>query len=122
MMMAGMLGAPPPPVGGKKGDWICPSCGNLCYASKSTCFKCGTPKSEEQVLAESRPGDWLCGGCHHRNFCKRQTCNKCGGSVAGGKRLKMKPGDYICAGCNDCVYAAKSACSTCGTPRPNAGN
>merc|ERR1719343_164902 len=30
--------------GGKPGDWDCPSCGAMVFASKSSCFKCGTPK------------------------------------------------------------------------------
>jgi hypothetical protein len=32
---------------GRSGDWACPSCEASVFASKSACFKCGTP----------RPGD-----------------------------------------------------------------
>mmetsp|Transcript_130854 Transcript_130854/g.240680 ORF Transcript_130854/g.240680 Transcript_130854/m.240680 type:complete len:262 (+) Transcript_130854:128-913(+) len=37
--------------GGSKrrpGDWDCPSCGMMCFASKDRCFKCGTRKSGEK--------------------------------------------------------------------------
>ena len=31
----------------KLGDWDCPSCGSLVFASKATCFACGTPKDAD---------------------------------------------------------------------------
>jgi len=43
-----------PPMGGggggggggdvRPGDWTCPGCGANVFASKSTCFKCATPR------------------------------------------------------------------------------
>lgn len=30
--------------GGKPGDWVCPKGCGMVFASKSSCFKCGTPK------------------------------------------------------------------------------
>lgn len=30
--------------GGKPGDWNCPDCGELCFASRTHCRKCNTPK------------------------------------------------------------------------------
>jgi cold shock CspA family protein len=46
-------GAPEDALGGYKrrnevrpGDWTCPGCGSNVFASKSTCFKCQTPKPE----------------------------------------------------------------------------
>ena len=33
---------PPPNV--RPGDWTCLACGANCFASRTTCFKCGTPK------------------------------------------------------------------------------
>eukprot|EP00962_Isochrysis_galbana_P047205 scaffold19223_cov112-Isochrysis_galbana.AAC.1 len=29
----------------RPGDWICPNCNSNVFASKSTCFRCQTPKS-----------------------------------------------------------------------------
>eukprot|EP00929_Paragymnodinium_shiwhaense_P108584 TRINITY_DN748_c0_g1_i5.p1 TRINITY_DN748_c0_g1~~TRINITY_DN748_c0_g1_i5.p1 ORF type:complete len:180 (-),score=38.70 TRINITY_DN748_c0_g1_i5:272-751(-) len=31
--------------GGKPGDWDCPECGAMVFASKDACFKCGARKS-----------------------------------------------------------------------------
>jgi hypothetical protein len=36
----GDRGAPP----ARPGDWACPSCQAICFASKTACFKCGEPK------------------------------------------------------------------------------
>ena len=41
-----------PPMGGgggggaevRPGDWTCPGCGANVFASKSSCFKCATPR------------------------------------------------------------------------------
>merc|ERR1712039_213033 len=40
---------------GKPGDWICPSCGDLVFASKNTCKMCGAPKDENSVATSSGP-------------------------------------------------------------------
>jgi hypothetical protein len=34
----------PPPVAMRPGDWACPTCGTVAFASKLACFKCNTPK------------------------------------------------------------------------------
>lgn len=33
----------------RPGDWECPSCGSLCFASKDRCYKCGSTKSGEKA-------------------------------------------------------------------------
>ena len=41
----GGRGAPPGAAqGGRPGDWPCPSCGVNCYATRTECFRCKTPK------------------------------------------------------------------------------
>ena len=46
----GGYGGGPPMVGGggggevRPGDWTCPGCGANVFASKSSCFKCATPR------------------------------------------------------------------------------
>merc|ERR1712137_1143320 len=49
-------------IGMMPGDWICPSCFEVCFASKDSCFMCGTPKP---AGLESADGgcDGGCGGC-----------------------------------------------------------
>merc|ERR1712194_233094 len=36
-------------VGMKPGDWSCPTCGDLVFASKSACKMCGTTKQQAGV-------------------------------------------------------------------------
>ena len=58
----------------KAGDWDCPDCGFMNFASRSECFKCGAggrlrfrsapalrqPRRENRDGVDLRPGDWKC--------------------------------------------------------------
>jgi RNA-binding protein FUS len=33
----------------RDGDWTCPSCMTNCFASKNECFKCRTPKPQNNM-------------------------------------------------------------------------
>jgi len=65
------------------GDWNC-SCGELNFASRSQCRKCGiqkniTPLSTNQnppPITSHKPGDWIC-SCGELNFASRSQCRKC---------------------------------------------
>jgi len=65
----------PPRRGGglamKEGDWLCPSCGNHNFASRTNCNKC------HEVREGMKEGDWICRSCKNHNFGRRQECNKC---------------------------------------------
>merc|ERR1712241_837909 len=87
------------PHGGKPGDWSCPACGNLVYASKSACGKCNTPKPVGGIDAMVN----LIGGAGGK-----------GPTPPGGK-----PGDWLCPNCGNLVYASKIECGKCGTPKPS---
>lgn len=58
----------------KEGDWMCPACNQLCFASRIECPKCKTQKPG------TKPGDWVCQNkaCRNHNWSKRTECNKCG--------------------------------------------
>jgi len=66
-------------VGGdtRPGDWTCPRCGMNVFASKTCCFKCGTPKLQVEVGRS-------CGGA-------------CGGGFYGGMAppMGMGGGAYV---------------------------
>jgi len=40
-----ILGSVPKPPVIQDGDWSCPSCGNINWARRNACNKCGTPKN-----------------------------------------------------------------------------
>ena len=93
----------------KAGDWDCPDCGFMNFASRSQCFKCGAggggggdagtrdrggfdlrdarPRYDDRGRenrdgADLRPGDWRCPSCNFANFASRTECKRCG--EAGG--------------------------------------
>ena len=99
----------------KTGDWDCPECGFMNFASRSECFKCGAgggggerggenrgsfgarrapPRfdargRENRDGADLRPGDWRCPSCDFANFASRTECKRCGepgGNGGGGGR------------------------------------
>lgn len=67
----------------KPGDWHCPTCNYLCYASRDSCPRCRTPAPERNsnhsgVQARRLPGDWDCDRCRFHNYAFRPQCMKCG--------------------------------------------
>merc|ERR1739838_791441 len=62
---------------GRPGDWICPNCGNLCFAAKQTCNKCGTGNEGVERIGMKR-GDWICSGCGDFVFASKTACKMCG--------------------------------------------
>jgi predicted RNA-binding Zn-ribbon protein involved in translation (DUF1610 family) len=67
-------------------DWNCPNCGDLNYASRNECRKCGTAKpydpnrdqQSHQKRPVMKPGDWICPNCQDMNYSTRNSCRKCG--------------------------------------------
>mmetsp|Transcript_9403 Transcript_9403/g.15180 ORF Transcript_9403/g.15180 Transcript_9403/m.15180 type:complete len:384 (+) Transcript_9403:53-1204(+) len=88
------------PRGGKPGDWICESCGDLQFARNTECRKCGA----------APPGS---GGREERVFEKVESFS------GGGGRSTMRPGDWECAKCGDHVFARNASCRKCGAAKPD---
>ena len=42
----------------RPGDWTCPSCGANCFASKSNCFRCNTPKPDPRMMGGGMMGNF----------------------------------------------------------------
>jgi len=96
----------------REGDWDCPDCGAVNFASRETCFKC------EQIAGgggggsgQAREGDWVCPDCGTLVFASKDSCFKC----------NKNAGDWNCPSCGVLVFASKTACFQCDTPRPKNG-
>jgi len=59
----------------KPGDWDCPECNTVNFASRTECLKCKCYKSKAKQI-EKKKGDWNC-SCGELNFASRTTCRKC---------------------------------------------
>mmetsp|Transcript_109354 Transcript_109354/g.314944 ORF Transcript_109354/g.314944 Transcript_109354/m.314944 type:complete len:353 (-) Transcript_109354:89-1147(-) len=108
-------GVDPVAMGGKPGDWVCPSCGDLQFARNTSCRRCGQPSPAlgggiaacmggmgGMMGAMAGVGGMLGGGAG-------------GGGMGGRSNQTMMPGDWTCPNCSDVVFAKNAACRRCGT-------
>ena len=68
------------------GDWNCPRCRAVVFASKQNCFKCNTPNPNPSPNVSLRIGQeqkWECSGCFALVPGHIKKCN-CGGGVRPG--------------------------------------
>lgn len=85
----------------RPGDWSCPSCNFLVYASKAACPRCNSTRSGDRAYfgdsaasrgmvlpggQTTRPGDWNCPSCGDHNFASRMECRQCN-TAKGGANL-----------------------------------
>lgn len=76
----------------KPGDWWCPQCGDLVFASKSSCRMCGFDGAYK---------------------------GKGKGKDKGKSGKTQRAGDWSCPSCGDLVFASRNACKMCQTPKPD---
>merc|ERR1711920_1176593 len=62
----------------RAGDWICPSCGNVCFATRVECNRCQAPRPMNVERKGMKPGDWICGNCGDLVFSWKNSCKMCG--------------------------------------------
>jgi len=113
----------------RDGDWDCPDCGALVFASKESCFKCGGGGSRQSSTG-GRAGDWTCPSCGEMVFASKSSCFKCGaskgsGASGGGTDRSSgggRAGDWTCPGCGENVFASKSSCFKCGATKESRGS
>ncbi len=102
-------------------DWLCPSCGNTCFASKAACKRCGTSRPGWNPKA---PGDWTCPGCKDIQFASRATCRSCNTARppkpvgAAPPPPVIRSGDWLCKTCNEMQFASRVACRKCSASKP----
>eukprot|EP00930_Biecheleria_cincta_P059347 TRINITY_DN45095_c0_g1_i1.p1 TRINITY_DN45095_c0_g1~~TRINITY_DN45095_c0_g1_i1.p1 ORF type:complete len:259 (-),score=36.80 TRINITY_DN45095_c0_g1_i1:248-1024(-) len=59
----------------RTGDWVCPECLKVGFASKDKC-SCGAAKPRDFKQA-MRSGDWICASCQELNYDRKTECYKC---------------------------------------------
>ncbi|CAF1022435.1 unnamed protein product, partial [Didymodactylos carnosus] len=111
----------------KPGDWNC-SCGQLNFASRTSCFKCNkskqiTPSTSQIAAPQQSAGDWTCDTCGNLNWAVRLACNKCGKNRTEvynhpSTPISRKPGDWNCEGCQHDNFGSRVVCRQCGAARP----
>ncbi|KAH7430978.1 hypothetical protein KP509_08G022900, partial [Ceratopteris richardii] len=91
----------------RPGDWHCQEgrCGAHNFASRSNCFKCGSPKDEG-------------GGGYDRGSRGGFGRSYDSGDVGSG-HSGWKSGDWMCtrSGCNEHNFASRTECFRCQAPR-----
>ncbi|CAD7960129.1 unnamed protein product [Amoebophrya sp. A120] len=59
----------------RTGDWTCPGCRTIVFASKDKCIKCNFDRSLAAKVGEP---DWVCKHCQEINRASKKECVKCG--------------------------------------------
>ena len=107
-------------------------CNELCFGSKTECFKCGCARGNTKDSTRKgfgkrpRPGDWDCLSCGSLNFASRDACFSCeksrgnaeGRPKGAGKGAERREGDWDCPECEELCFASKDKCYKCGCRRP----
>ena len=124
----------------KPGDWTCPSCQELNFATRNTCRKCSVaridvntntnPNINPTTITDPpkpttmKPGDWICCVCQKMNFASRSVCMSCSKPKAGLENslnvdIPPKIGDWRCTACNSTEwnFGSRSNCRTCGAAK-----
>eukprot|EP01053_Blabericola_migrator_P008373 Blabericola_migrator_1__8372@NODE_435_length_8501_cov_292_016244_g341_i0_p4_GENE_NODE_435_length_8501_cov_292_016244_g341_i0NODE_435_length_8501_cov_292_016244_g341_i0_p4_ORF_typecomplete_len312_score32_37zfRanBP/PF00641_18/2_8e12zfRanBP/PF00641_18/1_6e09DUF35_N/PF12172_8/0_1DUF35_N/PF12172_8/0_63DUF35_N/PF12172_8/6_8e02DZR/PF12773_7/0_25DZR/PF12773_7/0_032Cytochrom_c3_2/PF14537_6/3_3Cytochrom_c3_2/PF14537_6/83zincribbon_6/PF10005_9/0_92zincribbon_6/PF10005_9/66zinc_ribbon_11/PF11682_8/4zinc_rib len=104
----------PPMKRMKEGDWQCVSCGNVNFAKRTRCNKCGDLKPKVQAnpaeTAEPAPTSPVTGDVNSGDPGARGT-----GPAAG----LFKKGDWTCTSCGNVNWARRDRCNLCIALKPS---
>lgn len=120
----------------KPGDWDCPECQTLNFASRTECLKCKCFKSKTKQPVSKKKGDWNC-NCGELNFASRTSCRKCNNTPQRPHQphkpvepkpsdsipnkpvnlISIKPGDWTCESCQTNNFGNRTNCFNCGKDR-----
>eukprot|EP01062_Namystynia_karyoxenos_P037879 TRINITY_DN2754_c1_g2_i1.p1 TRINITY_DN2754_c1_g2~~TRINITY_DN2754_c1_g2_i1.p1 ORF type:complete len:317 (+),score=57.75 TRINITY_DN2754_c1_g2_i1:86-952(+) len=91
----------------RPGDWDCASCQTLCYATHTSCRKCGADKPESVEELKAR---WLAAK-QARDFATSDALReKLRQRGVDCERLSARPGDWDCPQCNTLCFGSRDAC------------
>lgn len=117
------------------GDWMCHSCDEINFKTRTVCRKCSTPVQGHVASLYSwltgsntkgRAGDWSC-SCGELNFTNRNNCRKCKknklpSTTSTKQEIKVEPGDWICLDilCKEHNFKNRTMCRKCNLPKNTA--
>eukprot|EP01061_Rhynchopus_euleeides_P027222 TRINITY_DN4431_c0_g1_i1.p1 TRINITY_DN4431_c0_g1~~TRINITY_DN4431_c0_g1_i1.p1 ORF type:complete len:422 (+),score=84.32 TRINITY_DN4431_c0_g1_i1:44-1309(+) len=115
----------------RPGDWKCPKCSDIVFASKSRCrcgaAKVGGPTPPNAQVPHFKQSDWNCPNCNFLVFGSKPSCGRCGaargtGSVASSSQTSVAPvggkqPDWNCPSCSFLVFGSKASCGRCGAAK-----
>lgn len=132
-----------------EGSWVCLSCANVNYPSRTTCYAktCGRPRAEvdggpppsngPSGKQDYPAGSWVCSACQNVNFPSRDSCHKngCGlprSQADGGpppsnsqsRGSNYPAGCWVCSACQNVNFPSRETCNKtgCGLPRAQYDN
>lgn len=79
--------------GSRPGDWNCPKCSDMQFASRRECRSCGEPRpstSNKPKGASFGANDWTCPACGDHQFARNLKCRQCGEPKPGVRRRNAR--------------------------------
>lgn len=113
------------PVAGVDGNWECRSCGNVNYAMREACNRCGVPKPPEEeeeddeppLVEEEEDEDAL----EALDPVFEPSPQAPRGRIPGGPPVAGVDGNWSCSQCGNINFAHRVACNRCQAPKPPIG-
>ena len=123
-------------------DWTCSSCGNVNFAFRTECNRCGAPRNgnSEDRQQGQRQGGYRNdrggqrreqGGYRNDRGGRQQGGYRNDRGNRGGDRRSSNGGqrgggtfndnDWTCSSCNNVNFSFRTECNRCGAPRPGGG-
>lgn len=127
-MYGGMPAAGGKPMSAPKeqraGDWSCPKCFDINYATRSVCRLCNTPKAQvdmQQMSQISQMYGYDMSQAYSDLYgFNMGTAGQGQGAAAGGRSgpPPRRGSDWDCPNCGDLVYGTRNECRKCKTSKP----
>lgn len=104
----------------RAGDWSCPKCFDINYATRSVCRLCNTPKSMADPAAAFQMYGYDMSQAYGDMY--GFSMGAMGGAAAVGAAglgaAGRRAGDWDCPNCGDIVYSTRNECRKCKTSKP----